>query len=242
MKNLIKRIIREGILSKQRGIIPDMAGRITSGGLKKSDYIGRGDLQLRTEFKKLVVKFIKDNYANDLERYKGNFMYKLNNSIFILSEDEIIKYDSIFLKAVNSKDGESIRLANQFLKDIESGNISKSRKFNRDRKVSVYDEVKEQYKELKQKINLCNKLLNTELTFKKWDTTKYGYSRLSYKIIDIAYKLLDDDTMDELRHLNNNVSGERAGNFLIKSINEKLIELKSEMQMMINKYGQENLG
>lgn len=243
MKNLIKKIIRESIeesLFYKGRNVPDMAGRIGRDN-KKDNYIGRGELNVRKELIKLVIQFIKDNYPNDLERYKGNFMYKLNNSIFRLSDDDIINFDSLFLKAVNSKDEKSIDLANKFLSDIESDNINKSRKFNRDRKVSVYDEVKEQYKELKEKINLCNFILDNDLNFRKWDRTKYGYNKLSYKHIDIAYKVLDNAHMNEIMHLNNNVAGDKAGAFLKKSVNEKLIQLKNEMQMMINKYGEENL-
>ena len=157
-----------------------------------------------------------------------------------LSDDDIINFDSLFLKAVNSKDEKSIELANKFLSDVESDNIRKSREFRKGNKFLEYSEIKEQYKELKQKIDLCNKFLNTELTFKKWNTTKYGYNRLSLRFIDVGYKLLDDEDMDELRRLNN-ISGEKAGIFLKTSVNEKLIELKNEMQTMISKYGEENL-
>jgi len=242
MINLIKKIIRESIdeslFYKGSGII-DMAGKI--GPLKKkTNYIESGKLNVRRELIKLVIQFIKDNYPNDLKRYKGNFMYKLNKSIFYLSEDDVINYDSIFLKAVNNKDEKFIELANKFLSDIETDNIRKSREFRKGNKFLEYSEIKEQYNELKKKIDLCNKFLNTELTFKKWDNTKYGYNRLSLKDIDVGYKLLDDKNLDELLRLNN-ISGDKAGAFLKKSVNEKLIELKNEMQMMINKYGEENL-
>ena len=51
---------------------------------------------------------------------------------------------------------------------------------------------------------------------------------------------MDEEDIDELRRLNN-ISGEKAGSFLKVKVSEKLIELKNEMQMMINKYGEENL-
>jgi hypothetical protein len=94
MKNLIKKIIRESIeesLFYKGRNVPDMAGRIGRDN-KKDNYIGRGELNVRKELIKLVIQFIKDNYPNDLERYKGNFMYKLNNSIFRLSDDDIINF------------------------------------------------------------------------------------------------------------------------------------------------------
>jgi hypothetical protein len=160
--------------------------------------------------------------------------------MYYLSDDDAINYDSIFLKAVNKKDEKSIELANKFLIDVESDNIRKGRVFKKLNKTLEYSENKERYKELKKKIDLCNKFLNTELTFKKWDNTKYGYNRLSLRFIDVGYKLLDKKDVDELRRLNN-ISGDKAGAFLKKSVNEKLIELKNEMQMMINKYGKENL-
>jgi hypothetical protein len=240
MKNLIKRIIKEGILSKQRGIVPDMAGKI--GPLKKkTNYTQSGKFNVRTELMKLVIQFIRYNYPNDLERYKGKFMYKLNKSMYYLSDDDAINYDSIFLKAVNSKDEKSIELANKFLSDIETDNIRKSRVFKGGKKIPINNQIKEQYKELKEKINLCNFILDNELKFKKWDKTKYGYNMLSYKHIDDASKVLDNAHMKEITHLNYNVAGDKAGVFLKKSVNIKLIQLENEMEMMINKYGEENL-
>jgi len=253
IKNIIREIIKESLFYK-RGNIPDMAGRITKSGLKKNDYIDSGEVRIRKEFLKLVIQFIKANYPNELERYKGKFMYKLNKSMFYLSEDDVINYDSIFLKAVNNKDEKSIELANQFLNDVETDNIRKSRKFgNKDinfkpkKKIDIKGQIekdnlykakmdankpKEEYKQLKNRIILANNLLNNNSLLRR-------DNHLQVKFIDIAIKmgLIDDDYMGKLYM----ASGERATSLFKNLINEKLIELKNEMQMMINKYGEENL-
>jgi len=245
MKNLIKRIIRESIeesLFYKGRSVPDMNKETSMSSLmnKNSNYSQSGKFNVRTELIKLVIQFIRYNYPNELERYKGNFMYKLNKSMYYLSDDDAINYDSIFLKAVNKKDEKSIELANKFLSDIETDNIRKGRVFKKNKKISINNPIKERYNELKKKIDLCNKFLNTELTFNKWDNTKYGYNRLSLRFIDVGYKLLDEKDVDELRRLNN-ISGDKAGTFLKKAVKEKLIELENEMKTMINKYGEEDL-
>jgi hypothetical protein len=123
IKKIVRESVKESLFYKGRGI-PDMAGKI--GPLKKkSNYIETGTLSVRTELTKLVIKFIKMNYPNDLDRYRGNFMYKLNKSTQYLGEDDLINYDSIFLKAVNNKDENSIELANQFLRDVENDSFKK---------------------------------------------------------------------------------------------------------------------
>jgi hypothetical protein len=186
MKNLIKSIIKEGILSKQRGIIPDMAGKITKGGLKPSDsdYVDSGKLNLREELKKLVVKFIYINYGKDeLENYRG----KLNKFVYGLSDENLTNFDSIFLKAVNNNDEESIALANEFLNNVKSGDldlqgIARRKQMNKktnidkiiqgDNKVSQNKELealKRQYVKIRGGIKLGEEILNMKNKLKVSD-------------------------------------------------------------------------
>jgi hypothetical protein len=186
MKNLIKRIIKEGILSKQRGIIPDMAGKITKGGLKASDsdYVDSGKLNIREELKKLIVKFIYINYGKDeLENYRG----KLNKFVYGLSDENLTNFDSIFLKAVNNNDEESIALANEFLNNVKSGDldlqgIARRKQMNKktnidkiiqsDNKVLQNKELealKRQYVKIRSGIKLGEEILNMKNKLKVSD-------------------------------------------------------------------------
>jgi hypothetical protein len=124
IKNIIREIIKESLFYN-KGIIPDMAGKLSRSNLKKNDYLERGKINLPDELRRLIIKFIKINYPNELDSYSNDFMYKLNNSFLYLSEDDLINYDSIFLKAVNNNDKKSIELANKFLSDVENDSIRK---------------------------------------------------------------------------------------------------------------------
>jgi len=186
MINLIKKIIRESIdeslFYKGSGII-DMAGKI--GPLKKkTNYIKSGKLNLREELKKLVVKFIYINYGKDeLENYRG----KLNKFVYGLSDENLTNYDSIFLKAVNNKDEESIALANEFLNNVKSGDldlqgIARRRQMNTktnidkiiqsDNKVLQNKELealKRQYVKIRSGIKLGEEILNMKNKIKVSD-------------------------------------------------------------------------
>lgn len=209
MKDLIKRIIKEGMLSKYRGIVPDMAGRITKGGLKGSNYVESGKLNLREELKKLVVKFIYINYGKEeLENYKG----KLTKFVYGLSDEDLTSYDSIFLKAVNNKDEESIVLANEFLDNVKSGNIdfqgiarrrqmNKKTYINRERQKVLpnkeLEELKRQYVKARNGIKLGGEILNMKNKLKVTDVypfyeiNKYGKSYHNWYYIPISTPILN---------------------------------------------------